>query len=541
MSAPTMVTTGTKSLGRSAGRVAPGLEGVTRYPVSHVGRSVAAGTCLFMVASIPAFAESWTFVPSVSLLETLTNNVNLDPSSTRQGDLVSQLTPALSIVEKGTHTSVTGSIAAPIVLYVKTGAENNTVYPQVNLVGNAELVERLLFIDSAINVSQQFYNPFGPQPTNLSSATDNRYTTSIYRISPYIKGEAGNNISYLLRDDNIWNSLNGAPVTTNNSYTNQVIGLLRREPVPFGWQLDYNRSAVTFTDQSTQLMELGRVRFLHDPDPAVELGISGGYERNEFPLSSDSGPTYGVSAKWRPNERTALDSYWEHRFFGSSYGVNFDYRTPLSVWGVHVSRNITTYPQQLASLPAGGDISALLNNLFSSRIADPAERQTIVDNLIRDRGLPQSLDAPLNLYSQEVTLLESASASAGFVGARNTIFFSVFYVKSTPISGSGQALPPELANLNTNNNKQTGASAAWTHKLTELVSFTGSINWTRTVANPPFVETTNQGSVRALWTAPLSTRTSVFGGARYQVQTSNIPTNEYHEVAGFVGVNYSFQ
>jgi len=531
--------TGTRAGGRAAGGRAAGKHAFRRTAF-RTRRS--AGVCAYLlaVASASAWAETWRVDPSVGVQETLTNNVNLSPSSTRQGDLVTQLTPGFTIQEKGSHSSLLGTVAVPLLFYIKTGAENNTAYVQADILGTTELVDRLLFVEGAVNVSQQFFTPFGAQPSSLSNATNNRYTTQSYRVSPYLKGEAGNNISYLLRDDNIWTNLSGAPLSTNNSYTNQVIGMLRRDPVPFGWQVDYNRNDVRFTDQSAQLMELERIRVLYDPDPVLELGASGGYERNDFPLSSYSGATYGVSGRWRPNERTSLDGFYEHRFFGTSFGLTFDYRTPLSVWGVRASRNITTYPQQIAALPATGNVSALLNNLFLSRITDPAERQTAVDNLIRDRGLPQTLNGPVNLYSQQVTLQEQVSATFGLLGARNTVFFNVFYLKSTPIAGSGQALPPILAGFNTNDNAQTGASAVWTHKLTELLSFNGSLNWTRTVANPPFDQTTNQGSVQTALTAPISAHTTVFGGARYQLQTSNIPTLEYREVAGFVGLNYAF-
>ena len=497
--------------------------------------------CLVVLPASSSFAQTWHFEPTFGLQETLTNNVILTPIATRAGDLVSQLTPGFVVSEKGAHTSLSGSVAVPVLLYVKTPAENNTTYAQVNLAGTSEFADRFFFVDGAISVAQQFLTPFGAQPGDLASATNNRYTSQLYRISPYIKGAAGNNISYELRDDNIWNNLSGAPINTNNSYTNQVTGKLYRDPVPFGWQLDYNFSDVRFTGSDPQIMELGRLRGVYDPDPQLELSLSGGYERNDFPLTTYSGAIYGAGLKWHPNERASLDGFWEHRFFGSSYGVTFDYRRPLSVWGIRASRNITTYPQQIAALPAGGDVSTLLNALFSSRIADPAARQQAVDQLIRDRGLPATLSGPVNLYSQQVTLQDSASAQFGLLGARNTLFFSVFYLKSTPISGSGQALPPILGDLNSNNNAQTGANVVWTHNLAALVTFSGSVNWTRTVANPPFDQKTNQGYVQAVVTGTLSPRTTVFGGARYQVQTSSVAGNEYNEAAIFAGVNYLFR
>jgi uncharacterized protein (PEP-CTERM system associated) len=545
---------GTMGTGRIAdGSHANGRVPLLRSRLRRRGRAIALVGAVSLTAT-PAHAESWRFLPSIGLEETLTNNVDLEPTSTRRGDLVSQLTPALGISGKSAHASLYGSIALPILLYVKTGAENNRVEPQVNLTGNAELVERFLFIDGSIYVTQQFFSPFGARPDNLGNSTDNRYTSQVYRISPYIKGEASDKINYELRVDNIWNLVNnaptsfdGVPVNTSNSYTNQVIGKIARDPLPFGWQVDYNRSDVRFTDQSdSQLSELGRLRLQYQPDPVLQVSASAGYEHNDFPFTTFDGAIYGAGYKWRPSAVLSSEGFLEHRYFGSSYGFNLDYRTPLSVWSVNASRGTTSYPQQLATLPAG-DVTTLLNALFSSRVVDPAQRQQLVDQVIRDRGLPGTLSGPVTLYTQQVTLQEAATVTFGLLGARNSIFFSGSYLKSEPIAGSGDPLPPALAGAN--DNTQYGANIAWNHQLTQLVSVGANLSWSRTVPNAPILlpgevenlGTTNLTALRVFFSAPVSPNTTLYGGVRYQVQTSNLLLNEYNETAAFAGFRYAFR
>jgi uncharacterized protein (PEP-CTERM system associated) len=324
-----------------------------------------------------------------------------------------------------------------------------------------------------------------------------------------------------------------------------VIGKISREPVPFGWQVDYNRNDVRFTDQDPQLMELARLRLLYQLDAPLQVGVDVGYERNDFPFSESSGAIYGVGYKWHPSAITSSEGFWEHRFFGSSYGFNLDHRTPLSVWSMNASRGITSYPQQLAALPAGGDVQRLLNSLFS-RIIDPAERQRLVDQVIRDRGLPNTLASPVTLYTQQITLQEAANTTLGLLGARNSVFFSGSYLRQQPITASGNALPPDLAGFN--NNTQYGANIVWTHQLTPLMSLGTNLSWTRTVPNAAIVlpggsdslGTTNLTSLQVFLSTQLSARTTVYTGARYQVQTSNVPDNEFNEAAIFVGVNHVF-
>jgi uncharacterized protein (PEP-CTERM system associated) len=97
-------------------------------------------------------------------------------------------------------------------------------------------------------------------------------------------------------------------------------------------------------------------------------------------------------------------------------------------------------PQQLASLPAGGDVSSLLNTLFLTTIPDPTQRQQTVDQFIRDRGLPSVLSGALTLYSQQTLLEESQTASVGRLGTRNTVILTIYNVRTQPISASGDVL-----------------------------------------------------------------------------------------------------
>jgi uncharacterized protein (PEP-CTERM system associated) len=468
-----------------------------------------------------------------------TDNVNLAPSGQRQSDFVTQITPSLKVNEKGAHTSLQGTIAAPILLYARTGNENNAVQPNVNLTGTAELYPRLFYLDGSVQVSQQYFNPFGARPQDLASATNNRYTAQSYRVSPYLKGDASGGLHYELRDNNIWSNANSAPVSTDRSYTNEIVGNVTRDPRPFGWSFDYDRSDTRFKLQDPLLTETERAHASWRANGQLELSGDAGYEHNTFTLQSFSGVVYGVAAKWHPTDRTDVEASWEHRFFGASYHVTFDHRTPLSVWSLRASRDITTYPQQLATLEAGRDVGTLLNQLFTSQFTDPAQRQTFVDQLIRDRGLPAVLSSPLTLYSQQVTLQETAQGTVGLLGARNAVFLTAYRTRNEPIGDVSRSVADLLSNA-LNDNTQTGTNIIWTHKLTALYVLTTSADWARTVGNGDVVGSSNQVTFRSMVSAPLSLLTTVYAGARYQRLTSDIG-GDYHESAFLVGISHIFR
>jgi uncharacterized protein (PEP-CTERM system associated) len=476
-------------------------------------------------------------VASIGLVETLTNNVNLTSSAEAKSDLVTQLVPQLTINEQGAHASLNGFLAAPIVLYART-TENDKLYPSIGLLGKVEVLEKYFFVEGAVSVTQQYFSPFGGQPAGLTNATANRYTSATYRVSPYIQGIAPGNVQYELRNNNLWTNFYGAPATTSNAYYDQWLGNIASPVAPWGWAADYEGDWVKYEGQGPLVTNLGRGRLLYQPDPQLQLSASGGYEDNRYTFTSHRGPIYGAGLRWTPSPRANLVANWEHRFFGSSYLFSFDDRGPLSAISVRATRGISSYPQQFLSLPATGNVALLLDAIFTSQIPDPAQRQQFVANLIQDRGLSNTLTSPVNLYTQQILLFESASVTLGLLGARNSVFLTGFYLRSEPISGAGTPLPPILAGGS--NNTQKGVGLTWTHNLTALLTLGATATGLQTIANPPLVGKTNQGIFTVTATQSLSPDTRVFAGARYQKLNSDVATN-YTEAAIFAGLFYTFK
>jgi uncharacterized protein (PEP-CTERM system associated) len=507
--------------------------------VHWCGQASALGLGMALALGAPtAQGQTWRFEPGVYVQGTVTDNVNLVPSSQAKADFVTEITPTLGITEKGSHTSLNGSIALQTLLYARTGSENNQVLPMVNLLGNAEVVDRFLFVEGAVIASQQFLTPFGAQPVDIANATDNRYTSVTYRVSPYIQGATSGNLNYTLRNNSTWANLSGTPFATNNSYTSEWIGKVESRRAPLGWSADFNLTNVKFTDQAPQKTNLGRVTLLYDYDPQLHFRADVGYEDNHYPLSTYRGSIYGVGFEWRPTERTSAVANWEQRFFGSSYLVSFDHRTPLSTWNFSASRNITSYPQQLGLLPAG-NVQGMLNLLLLSRIPDPTQRQSAIDTLIQNQGLPANLSNPVNLYSQQILLAENVSATVGLLGARNSLFMNLYYLRQEPISGSGTALPPIFSDA-LNDTTQQGGSLVWTHNLTSSAVLNLTLTGAQSKLNAPLSGTTNTGSIRLFVTQPISARTTVFAGTRYQVSRSDLAP-DYNEAAVFAGLSYTYK
>jgi len=132
------------------------------------------------------------------------------------------LVPTLLISESGARTRLNGNISLPVFLYARSSGENN-VQPAADVTGSYEAISRFFFVEGQANVSQQYLNPFGARPASNENITQNRYTGQSYRVTPYVRGNTAGDLSYEVRDDNIWTKLGNDPLVTgaSSAYTNQ--------------------------------------------------------------------------------------------------------------------------------------------------------------------------------------------------------------------------------------------------------------------------------------------------------------------------------
>jgi uncharacterized protein (PEP-CTERM system associated) len=475
--------------------------------------------------------------PSVSGELYWTDNVNL-VATDRRSDFVLQLVPRLVVQERGPNTSLSANISAPILLYADTGGENNRILPEASVTGTIQLYPRLFYVDGSIQVSQQFLSPFAARPQNFVSATSNRYTAQSYRVSPYLKGDAPAGVHYELRDTSTWTNAN-ATANANRAYTNEVTARISQDPRPLGITGNYDRVDTTFTDQNNSFVtQIARVGALWQPDPEWQFGLRGGYEDNRFPLETFRGSTYGASVGWHPSQRTTLDADAEHRFFGTSYHAAFVHRMPLSIWTLRASRDMTTYPQQIATLPVDASVDALLNSIFASRLTDPIARQAFVDVLIRDRGLPARLASPIDLFTEQAVLQESLDATVNLLGARNAVLVTAYRRRTEPVAGTTFA----FLDLGTSqiDNTQIGTNVVWTYRLTAFYTLSTSADWFRAAANDRSGTRSHQLTLQTALSATLSRLTRAFAGVRYQRFTSNLES-PVQETALFVGLDHAFR
>jgi len=491
------------------------------------------------LTAAPAPADQWRVEPGVRGTITYTDNVALAAPGQEQGSLIVGVAPRVAVTGEGKRYSVAGRYELSGYFY-SNAQRSDKYYSNLNLFGDVEAIERFFFIDGGVNIFQNFLSPFGPITIDNSLQTDNRYTTYVYRLNPFIRGNIGTDTDYLLRWNNTWTDYSASGL--RESYIADVIGRIGRPSGAgrrHGWQADYNGSYVKYNNQEAYTLHLGRGIVFYQATPDLQVSGRGGYENNNYTFSGYSGAIYGAGLDWRPTPRTVLNGFWEHRFFGDSYRANFQHRTRLTGWRLTGSRGVTTSTQQLQL--GTGIAYDVVDAAFTSRIPDVRQRQEAVQQFLSRTGLPEFLTQPISFYNNQILLQERVEAAFSLFGARNSLVLTAYWSDQEPITGGGAVLPG-FVNVNQNYVTQ-GASANYTHQLTGTAGLSLLALRNHTRYRAAFVPGSVDYTIfRALFRSRISLRTSWFAGARYQWQdSSNPPYREYREAAIFGGIDYAYR
>jgi uncharacterized protein (PEP-CTERM system associated) len=310
-------------------------------------------------------------------------------------------------------------------------------------------------------------------------------------------------------------------------------------PRPLGLSVAYQREDSRFesSQQPRAVSEIARGIVSYLFGDQFTIGLRGGYEKNNYTGFDSEGKIYGGEFSWRPTERTNISGYGEHRFFGTGWQFGFSHRMPKLAFNIQSSRDISTYPQTLLTVPAAVSVAALLDQALTTQYPDPAQRAIAVQDLIAARGLPPTLITPVSFYTEQISLLTNSSANIVLLGARNSLGLTVFHQRTEQIVGGAGSpiLPTSLLD-----NVQLGGSLTLSHQLTALTGMNLTGDWSRTRGLGIFdTEETKQRGVRLQVNRELSPRTNGFVGARYQVIDSNV-TSDARETAVFAGVGHRF-
>ena len=147
-----------------------------------------------------------------------------------------------------------------------------------------------------------------------------------------------------------------------------------------------------------------------------------------------------------------------------------NHRSPFWALGFNASRDATTFTQQVLAVPAGGNVAAVVDAAFATRITDPVQRAAAVDAVSQTAGPSQPASESAERLCAADRARRATDADRRAAWDSETRWWPPSITRKTEtISASGEVLPL-VSGGGVSNNKQQGGSIVFSHQLTPLTN-----------------------------------------------------------------------
>ncbi len=422
-----------------------------------------------LLASPPCRAD-WKITPTMGVSETYTDNVNLSDDAQAKTEFITELIPGIAIEDNGPNLTMTAAYQLQYFDYSDKDVPNlNQFESFLQANAKATLVQELLYVNGTAAINQQSISAFGPQVNDNPYSSTNHTQVETYSLSPYLTHNfdttAVGEIMYSHQSVNSGNEFLG-----NSQGDSILFDLASGSAFRLArWDLQYSHETIQSTVSATVTSDTasGDLAYVYSP----ELTITGttGYDEFGYQGFGSASREYfwlgGFS--WTPTSRTSVQASGGRRYGGSDYTFAAKFHSHYSVWMINYADAVTTSLTQF-NTASTINTAALLTQLYSGTISNPALLQQQVATAISESGLPASLANSTNFFSDSFYLQKQLQASAAFNTAKSTLIFSLFDTTNTSLltqQASSTLLGSNSLFLN-ENTKELGASSMLNWQIT---------------------------------------------------------------------------
>jgi len=434
----------------------------------------------------PAALADWRFTPTLRVVETYTDNVDLRPDDRAHSELISEITPGFALALDSRRLKGSAHASYRQFVYAKESSDRNRSdhFSQYGADLHGVVAEDLLFVDASASSGRQSVSAFGPRAEDRPYSDLNSTQVKTWRISPYLVQQFGRNARATVRytRDSVESDRRSQ---FGDSLADTVSASLDSLPDAgkLGWGLNYQHQDLDSErvgETSTENIS-GRLRY--QLLRTFALTANAGYDRYDYQTlgGRTAGRNWSAGFSWTPSQRSTVEASLGRHFYGTTGSLLASVRSRRSVWLLSYSDAITNSRSQF-TLPAAVDTAAMLDRLFLTSIPDPVQRRQAVEAYIQASGLPPSLADSVNYLSNRYMRQKQLQASAAFRGLRSSAVLSAYANERTALSSQtsdSALLGSQLASLN-NNVRQFGANATATYRLNGRSSLVGSATASRT-------------------------------------------------------------
>ncbi len=275
-----------------------------------------------LLASREAVAAEWTITPTVTVSESYSDNIDLDPDGAETSAFVTDVTPAISIV--GSSARASASISAGVTASQQTAGDDRGLEFDADLAAAASLeaVKEVFFIDVNGSVSQQVLDRRAAQ----SSA--NADTVQTYEISPSLRRHFGGYADGEARY--AFTQFFSGSKTTSDSSIHRID--LRLDSGRYFTRIQWSVDASASKDFRSLDNDVERRDATLNLEYAFSRFVSAlgsiGYQQFDDgePANKINGIVWDAGFRWRPGPRTEMELTYGRRDADNSFRGNLSYK-----------------------------------------------------------------------------------------------------------------------------------------------------------------------------------------------------------------------
>ncbi len=456
----------------------------------------------------PASAGEFTINSGVTVSETYSDNIDLNPEGLEDDALVTEVTPRIEI--RSTGPRFNGALDASTVLAYQTDGDDQglNARPTITGFGTFEISKNLFFFDTSASVSQELLD------TSEADTDANRTTTASYLLSPYLVNRFGGfaesetryTFSQVYADDDA-----DQEFSDDTTHAGRFTLSSGRDFSRLRWRF---LALASYTDRSDD-SDIDRINV----DQEFEYGVTrtfsvigaGGYENFDDgdPENDIDGPTWRAGFRLR-SPRGDLEATYGRRDDDESLAADLRYR--VGAW--------TTLNAGYAETLETGQ-ERVVRNL--ALVAEDPDTGILIDTRT---GLPFEVNPNTTSLTNQTTRTKRFTAGLTFNREQNTI----------GISGSIEDQQDQSSN---DDEDHKVIAAFWQRRLNRRTTARLSGSYEDSSFDDEDRDD-DEYIASALLSHDIRTNVAIFGTYTYRYKDSTDPAEEYEENRVTVGLSISF-
>lgn len=263
----------------------------------------------------------WSFTPRLSVAQTYSDNVGLQPRGEESSDLITEVSPGFGIAGRSRRQELDVDYSLVNRLYWRDSDRSNTSH-QVSLSSTTEVVRDRGFFDARAQRREAAFSLLGPVGLDGDVGDQNLREVTTWQLGPRYEERFGSfaTLNSRYQVDGIHYSGRNTP---DRALGQQAAAEISSGPTftRFDWSVQGDWQRTDFRDEDRVILSSASGTLGFAPTPRTRVFGTSGREWNDFATERDldtDDTFWSVGGSWSPTIRTTLEASYGERFFGTT-------------------------------------------------------------------------------------------------------------------------------------------------------------------------------------------------------------------------------